>query len=94
MRQSTVLFSAGSVFNLGGWDESFDRARGIVTVGLPDLLEAGIVETEPMIEAQILESYACVPGPARCVVVEPSTSPVSTVAMLSSMLRSVNSVSS
>jgi hypothetical protein len=56
IRQSTVLFRVGRVFNLRGCGEGFVRAREIVMVGKPDLLEAGIVETEPMIEAQILES--------------------------------------
>ena len=51
-------------------------------MGLPDLMDAGIVETEPMMEAQILDSYTCVPGPGRCAVVEPSTSPGSVIAML------------
>ncbi len=81
MRQSTVLFRAGSVFSLRGWDDDLDENRGMVRVGLPVLLEAGTVETEPMIEAQIFDSYTWVPEPARCVVVEPTTSPGRTLAM-------------
>lgn len=57
MRQRTVLFRAGSVFSLRGCDEDFDGSRGMLRVGLPDLLEADTVETEPMIDAQIFESY-------------------------------------
>ena len=57
MRQMTVLLRAGSVFTLGGWEEGVDAVRGMVRVGLPDVLGAGIDETDPMIEAHTLDSY-------------------------------------
>lgn len=80
MRQSRALSSAGRVFVVRGWTDGFGGARGIVMVNLPDLLE-GVVDTEPMMEAQMLESYTWVPGPARWVVAEPSTSPGSATGM-------------